>query len=52
MEVESIEIRDVAEPDQVVSVTAGTGHEFRMERGVSEKISGKNRSDPARQRTL
>ncbi|MDD5189069.1 MAG: hypothetical protein PHF57_12765 [Methanoregula sp.] len=46
MEVESIEIQDVAEPDQVVSGAAGTGHELRIERGVIGKITGKSTVGP------
>ena len=46
MEVESIEIQDVAEPDQVVSGAAGTGHEFRIEAGVIGKITGKRPVGP------
>ncbi len=37
MEVESIEIQDVAEPDQVVSGAAGTGQEFGNEIKIAEK---------------
>jgi len=50
MEVESTGIQDVAEPDQVVSGAAGAGHEFGIEAGVIEKISGKRPVGPGTQK--
>ena len=42
MEVEAIEIQDVAEPDQVVSGAAGTGQKHGIETGKSGKTEEKS----------
>jgi len=42
MEVESTNLQDVAEPDQVVSGTAGTGQEHGIETGKAGITEGKS----------